>query len=562
MVDNGLSAVNSMRGGDGQTEPNSSPLTVEELAAAKRLPAGFLHSTCRVSGNGKRGVGIKYYGLGGDFLAVKNRLALRGDRGFRWPFGTPAATYGDWRLPTNPTGMVVFVEGETDTWTLWYHKICGVLGFPGAHVVRALRAEHLAAIHTIFVCKEPDVGGAAFVTGIAQQLANLEFTGRLFVIKTPEGCKDVSDLHISDPDRFEAAFADMLDRRRQLELPTKERERRPEGYQVRNGQYYVDGYLVPDEFERLPFRRPTITPDPDPVREQERLERLRQQREAERRSEEAERQRQLQADKELNDLERSQRQSHAQCPNRYCRNMCNRLGLCQAMIFDCDSWNCFVCAPLLKGKHRDNLTEKITTTPDVDGPANSRCQRTEPVYVMDSPPPADSKAWRDLYEDYVRGSDYVCVDGPRSVIVATVPFPGCTPLSPTDAAKRATEAVDAVLILPDTTCPVHNSRSWGMPKRQPTGWTVIGSLPENSSPMEITAAIEANDGDVTDTCGRRPRSSIFWSVTYRVPADPDEVYEFGWAPACRRFHEKLVSYLRVGGLIDEDDWLRLPVSSG
>ena len=95
-------------------------LTLEQYAAAKALPIEFLKG-CGLSDvvrDGKPAVRIPYFGVGGEELAVRFRIALDGDR-FRWKSGSKTSLYGLNRLSdARAAGQVVLVEGESDAHTL------------------------------------------------------------------------------------------------------------------------------------------------------------------------------------------------------------------------------------------------------------------------------------------------------------------------------------------------------------------------------------------------------------------------------------------------------------
>jgi hypothetical protein len=181
---------------------NGAPLTVARLAAHRRLPAAFLASL-GLHDLRQGGVGIPYYGPSGEDIEIKRRTHLSAKEGSYWPKGRPLAAYGLWKLgEAGRAGFLILVEGESDTWTLWHHGLPG-LGLPGANTVKStLAKEHLDGIGKLYVCREPDRGGAQFVAGVVSRLGELDFTGRAFEVRMPDGIKDLSDLHIEDADAF------------------------------------------------------------------------------------------------------------------------------------------------------------------------------------------------------------------------------------------------------------------------------------------------------------------------------------------------------------------------
>ena len=95
-------------------------------------------------------------------------------------------------------GYTVLVEGESDCHTLWHHG-AEAIGIPGASNFKEEWAEHLQNIEKLYAVVEPDRGGAAF----EERLATSSLSERLYLVRL-DGAKDVSELHIQDPERFNA----------------------------------------------------------------------------------------------------------------------------------------------------------------------------------------------------------------------------------------------------------------------------------------------------------------------------------------------------------------------
>jgi hypothetical protein len=174
------------------------PLTLEEYAAAKRLPVPFLESLGlqTVYAHGKPAVRIPYYDQGGSETTVRLRLTLqktkREDR-FRWRKGSKVQPYGLWRLPdAHKAGYIILVEGESDCHTLWYHGL-PALGIPGATTWQAAWADHLAGL-TVYAWQEPDQGGDSLIPKVGASLPELR------VITAPVSYKDISEAHILGED--------------------------------------------------------------------------------------------------------------------------------------------------------------------------------------------------------------------------------------------------------------------------------------------------------------------------------------------------------------------------
>jgi hypothetical protein len=173
-------------------------LTLDGYATAKRLPIHFVKS-CGLSEftfDHKPAVRVPYFGVGGEELAVRFRIALDGDR-FRWKSGTKPCLYGLHRLhEAHKARQVVLVEGESDCHALWFHEI-PALGIPGATNWREERdARYLDGIETIYVVVEPDHGGDA----VRQWLSRSTIRHRAKQVSLPT--KDPSALHLESPDEF------------------------------------------------------------------------------------------------------------------------------------------------------------------------------------------------------------------------------------------------------------------------------------------------------------------------------------------------------------------------
>src|SRR5262249_46891155 len=125
-------------------ERNGARLTLAALAEAKRLPVDFLRDL-GLSDLPQGGIGIPYYGLTGEEIAVKRRTALKAAEGSYWPKGMPLAAYGQWRLvEAAKAGFLILVEGESDCLALWHHGL-PALGLPGSSTAKTLLAEHVEA---------------------------------------------------------------------------------------------------------------------------------------------------------------------------------------------------------------------------------------------------------------------------------------------------------------------------------------------------------------------------------------------------------------------------------
>ncbi len=181
-------------------------LTVAELALAKRIDEGFLRSigVSDVRYGGGKAVRIVYFNEDGSESAIRYRTSLAGQDRFKWKSGARVRLYGLDRLrDAVSAGYVVLNEGESDTWTCWQARIPAI-GVPGASNWRDDRdAVHLDGVPAIYVVIEPDQGGEAF----RDRLTKSRIRDRLYLIDlSPFGVKDLSDLYLDDPARFNERF--------------------------------------------------------------------------------------------------------------------------------------------------------------------------------------------------------------------------------------------------------------------------------------------------------------------------------------------------------------------
>ena len=160
-------------------EPTVQGLTLAELATAKGLPEDLLRAwgvTEGIAGSGKDRrpcVDIPYVNLEGEVVAVHKRLSLHDSPRFIWRRGDKTTIYGLSRLEEiRRAGRVILVEGETDTWTLWFHQIPS-LGLPGASTWREEYASMLQGLQ-VYVWHEPDSGGDALIRAVAADLPDVK----------------------------------------------------------------------------------------------------------------------------------------------------------------------------------------------------------------------------------------------------------------------------------------------------------------------------------------------------------------------------------------------------
>ena len=187
-------------------------LTLEALAEHKKLPVEFLRTDFTLSAtrrNRSPAVRIPYHGADGRETAVNYRLALDGENKIRLEEGVEdiSSTGSSGSPRVRAAGWVLLVEGESDTWTGWYHDL-PVLGTPGKDTWRSVWATYLEGLEVV-AWQEPDA--SSFVERIAKDRPDVR------VIPAPEGVKDISDAHVQGLD-----VRELLVRLRDAAVPASE----------------------------------------------------------------------------------------------------------------------------------------------------------------------------------------------------------------------------------------------------------------------------------------------------------------------------------------------------
>jgi hypothetical protein len=171
-------------------------LTLEQFAAAKKLPVDFLaqHGVKQARGkDGRPYIVFEYRGLDGQVIpeATRMRYAM-GERPKARKNGTPTL-YGLWRQAEllAEDGELLLLEGESDTLTAWLHNLPAV-GVPGKTLLKTLDPQFFQDFRSLYVWEEPDAQGWA--REVAARLKNLPGL-RVFAMTPPEGIKDLSEAH-------------------------------------------------------------------------------------------------------------------------------------------------------------------------------------------------------------------------------------------------------------------------------------------------------------------------------------------------------------------------------
>lgn len=184
-------------------------LTIEELAQAKALPVDFLQNL-GVSQD-DRGVIIPYYDTDRKPQKQRKRIHVVAKQGSLWEGTGKIIPYGLWKLEeAKQVKYLILVEGESDSWTLWYHGY-PALGIPSADMTKKLEASHLENITKIYISDERDQGAKIFVPGIKERLEKFQWQGEVYTITMSEGLKDPNDLHRQNPQTFKETFQKILE---------------------------------------------------------------------------------------------------------------------------------------------------------------------------------------------------------------------------------------------------------------------------------------------------------------------------------------------------------------
>lgn len=191
---------NRRKQGRGQNPPvkcvtalQSPGLRLGELAQAKKLPEEFLRQLglTECKHHGAPAVRIPYFSLNREIKSVRFRLSLAGPWRFVWRLGNKVALYGlDHLEEIRKAGWVLLVEGESDCWTAWHHKV-PVLGVPGK---TCWRSEWKGFLEGISVYLWQEQGAEDLSLRVFADVPSLA------IIPAPAGIKDLSEAHIQGCD--------------------------------------------------------------------------------------------------------------------------------------------------------------------------------------------------------------------------------------------------------------------------------------------------------------------------------------------------------------------------
>ncbi len=177
-------------------------LTISDLANAKGLPEDFLKEYVKEQGSFLR---VIYKGIDGNQKGFRQRVrtSLEGSEKypkFFWNKGEgKVIPYGIWKL-TQEQEYMILVEGESDTWTLWYHSFKSI-GIPGVEHITKIKP-YLSLFKKLYIVKENDKGGDNFIAKARKMLEKSSI--ECFVINPIE--KDVNALYLKNRENFVDLF--------------------------------------------------------------------------------------------------------------------------------------------------------------------------------------------------------------------------------------------------------------------------------------------------------------------------------------------------------------------
>jgi hypothetical protein len=186
-------------------------ISLQTLADAKGLSPGLLRQWSLADNRyqGVMRVAIPYMDEEGNTVRVRYRLSLDVDgQRFSWGSGNRILLYGLNKLKViRGYGWVLLAEGESDTWTGWYHNV-PVLGLPGKTMWRSEWAELLAGLD-IYSWVEPEADD--LIARVGADIPGLK------VIYAPAGVKDISEAHLQG-----LSVAGMMDALKADAVPVQE----------------------------------------------------------------------------------------------------------------------------------------------------------------------------------------------------------------------------------------------------------------------------------------------------------------------------------------------------
>lgn len=171
--------------------------SIDTYCQLKKLPVEFI-ANLGVKNYGK-GIAIPYMDESGQVVCTRHRYA---NKMLTWNRGARVNLYGLWFLQRiRELGYVVLVEGESDSQTLWLHKV-PTLGVPGASTFQTSWVQYLTGLKKVYIYVEPELSGETMLKHTCSALFEGEFEGEVYRISIPD-YKDPSDLHVNVGEEFD-----------------------------------------------------------------------------------------------------------------------------------------------------------------------------------------------------------------------------------------------------------------------------------------------------------------------------------------------------------------------
>jgi hypothetical protein len=191
---------------------HSRGLTVEQLAAQRKIPADYLRerwqlrdTISRCGREPHQCIAIPHTDLAGK-LRIQHRHRLTDPDRFYWPPRTKTTAYNIPGVVEHVDQPVLIVEGSSDCWTVDHaaSDIVVPLGVPG---VQSWKPEYAGILRKrkVYAWCEPE-SGQKLIDKIASDLPDV------WIIRAPADAKDPSDLWMRDPDpaRFRARLHELM----------------------------------------------------------------------------------------------------------------------------------------------------------------------------------------------------------------------------------------------------------------------------------------------------------------------------------------------------------------
>ncbi len=199
--------------------------TIAELAAKKKLPIEWLKSIGVYQDDACKGIRIDYLDAKGQ-KTIRQRIR-RGISAHDSCWDTyspeeqkkPIGIYGLWREENQNATELMFCEGESNPWTLWFNEFPGY-GIPGAEMYPKIEFAHVEKAKTIYILKDPDQGGEKMAIGIPKHLHKIGWHGNVYTISLP--VKDVSDFYCQSPETFKERFSKILEEAERADIQMEE----------------------------------------------------------------------------------------------------------------------------------------------------------------------------------------------------------------------------------------------------------------------------------------------------------------------------------------------------